>query len=219
MFSNALILLTLLPFTTAHFVLNWPTARGFRDEDAGNFPCGGFDSVSSSRTDWPLNGGPVQLNMHHAQTNVEVLLALGADPGNNFNITLRPTFAVEGLGTFCVGELAVPEGLNISDGTPATVQVVTNGDPEGGLYQCADVTLRTAPLSTDDYGSHCRNNSGIKITSENIRGNPNETTEANPSASASGGATSPTSSPGFAPQQTLATWAFGAVGLAGLALL
>jgi len=219
MFSNALALLTLLPFTTAHFVLNWPTARGFRDEDAPKFPCGGFDTVSSSRTDWPLNGGPVQLNMHHAQTNVEILLALGPNPGENFNIVLRPTFAQEGLGSFCVGQLNVPAGLNISDGTPATIQIVTEGDPEGGLYQCADVTLTTAPLSTEDYNSHCKNNTGIKITSENISGNPNETTDASPSASGSGGAASPTSSPGFAPQQTLATWAFGAVGLAGLALL
>jgi hypothetical protein len=32
----------------------------------------------------------------------------------------------------------------------ATIQVVTNGDPDGGLYNCADVTLsaRYASLSS-----------------------------------------------------------------------
>ena len=28
----------------------------------------------------------------------------------------------------------VPSSLNIKDGTNATLQVVTNGDPNGGLY-------------------------------------------------------------------------------------
>lgn len=28
----------------------------------------------------------------------------------------------------------VPSSLNIKDGTNATLQVVTNGDPSGGLY-------------------------------------------------------------------------------------
>ncbi|KAF2196508.1 NAC-domain-containing protein [Delitschia confertaspora ATCC 74209] len=212
MFSNMLAFLAVVPFATAHYTLDWPPARGFKDEDAPKFPCGGFDSVSSTRTEWPVNGGPVQLKMHHTQTNVKVLLALGSDPGNNFNIVLRPTFAEEGPGQFCVGGLNIPSGLNVSDGTPATIQVVSNGDPSGGLFQCADVTLTTKSLSSNDYSSHCKNDT-IKITQENISGNPNETTNADPSST--GGAASPTSSKGFAPQQTVATWLLGAVGLAG----
>jgi hypothetical protein len=36
------------------------------------------------------------------------------------------------------------------EGMQATIQVVTNGDPDGGLYNCADVTLsaRYASLSS-----------------------------------------------------------------------
>jgi nascent polypeptide-associated complex subunit beta len=135
MMSKALSLFALLPLSTAHFLLKWPIARGFDDMKSVNFPCGGFDSVSSSRTDFPLNGAPVQLDMHHPQTRVEVLLSIGSDPGNNYNIVLRPTFAQEGLGNFCVGGVSLPSGLNVSDGTPATLQVVSNGDPDGGLYQ------------------------------------------------------------------------------------
>jgi len=135
MLVNAVALLGALPLAAAHFTLDWPPARGFEPKKAGNFPCGGFDSVSSSRTDWPLNGGPVQLNMEHSQTNIKVLLAIGSNPGNSFNIVLNPTLSQEGLGDFCIGPLSVPNNLNISDGTPATIQVVTNGDPTGGLYQ------------------------------------------------------------------------------------
>jgi nascent polypeptide-associated complex subunit beta len=142
MFSNlAIPLFAIIPLATAHFHLSWPTVRGFDSSKAGNFPCGGFDSVSSSRTEWPINGGPVQLRMEHSQTRVKVLLAIGEDPGSNFNVTLRPTFAQEGLGNFCVGQLNLPSGMNVSDGTPATIQVVSNGDPEGGLYQVSSDIL------------------------------------------------------------------------------
>lgn len=135
MLSYAFALLPILSIGTAHFTVQWPTARGFSDDTAGNFPCGGFDSVKTPRTEWPIDGSPVQLKMEHTQTNVEVLLAIGDDPGNNYNVVLRPTLSQEGLGNFCIGGLSLPEGLNISDGTPATIQVVSNGDPSGGLYQ------------------------------------------------------------------------------------
>jgi hypothetical protein len=131
----SLSLFSILPLASAHFLLNWPTSRGFNDPTSANFACGGFDSVKTPRTSWPLKGAPIQLNMHHSQTNVAVYMSIGEDPGTNYNITLVPQFAVEGLGNFCMGTVSVPAGLNISDGTPATVQVVTNGDPDGGLYQ------------------------------------------------------------------------------------
>jgi hypothetical protein len=135
MFSNALSLLVLLPLTTAHFILNWPEKRGFDDAQAAGFPCGGFDSVSPSRTDFPLSGGPIQLDMHHSQTRIAVYLAVGDNPGSNYSIVLRPQFQRDGLGDFCMGQVSIPADLNISAGTPATIQVVTNGDPDGGLYQ------------------------------------------------------------------------------------
>ncbi|KAF2259065.1 hypothetical protein CC78DRAFT_84597 [Lojkania enalia] len=215
MFSNTFALFSLLPLSVAHFVLTWPPSRGFDDANAVNFPCGGFDSASSSRTDFPMSGGPIQLDMHHTQTNLAVYLAVGSDPGNNYNITLRPTLAEEGPGNFCLGMVSVPSDLNISDGTPATIQVVTNGDPDGGLYQCADVTLTNTALSTDDYDSHCKNDT-IKVTAENISGNPNETTSEPTPTSAGANASN---SPGLAAHPTITSWLLGAAGLAGLALL
>lgn len=36
--------------------------------------------------------------------------------------------------------IEIPGGSSL-EGMEATIQVVTNGDPDGGLYNCADVTL------------------------------------------------------------------------------
>lgn len=133
MLSNTFSLLALLPLATAHFVLDWPTNRGFDDEQAVNGPCGGFNDVKT-RTDFPLSGGPIQLDMHHTQTKVAVYLALGNDP-TSYSITLLPQLAEEGPGDFCLGSVNIPSDLNITSGTNATIQVVSNGDPSGGLYQ------------------------------------------------------------------------------------
>lgn len=133
---SQLLLAALLPLVSAHFELVYPVPRGFDEDILGTFPCGGQNTVSSNRTSFPLSGAPIQLYMGHTEAHVEVLLALGNDPGSNFNITLVPTFQEEGPQNFCMGAgaFSLPAGLNITDGTNATVQVVTNGDPSGGLY-------------------------------------------------------------------------------------
>jgi hypothetical protein len=135
---SILSLAAIVPFATAHFKLNYPTSRGFDEDTMSNFPCGGM-SQSSNRTKLPLSGGsfPVAIEMHHAQTALEVLLSLGSDPGDNFNIVLEPTFGVTGLGAFCLPHVLISEkliGRNLTDGLNATLQVQTNGDPTGGLY-------------------------------------------------------------------------------------
>ncbi len=72
--------------------------------------------------------------MGHSHSSVQVLLALGNDPGSNFNITLMPVFTENGLGEFCMREVMVPSSVEVMDGMNATIQVVTSGDPSGGLY-------------------------------------------------------------------------------------
>lgn len=130
------LLFLLTPLASAHFKLVYPAARGFDEDILGTFPCGGQNTVSSNRTLWPLSNAPIQLDMGHTSAKVQVLLALGNDPESNFNITLVPTFQEQGPQDFCIGGAAIhlPEGLNITDGTNATLQVITNGDPNGGLY-------------------------------------------------------------------------------------
>lgn len=130
------LLAAALPLASAHFTLDWPPARGFDDDTLVQFPCGGQNTVSTNRTKWPIGGGPIQLGMHHTASKVQVLLSLGNDPGVNYNITLLPTIQEQGPQNFCIAPTALqfPSGLNITEGTNATIQVVTNGDPNGGLY-------------------------------------------------------------------------------------
>jgi nascent polypeptide-associated complex subunit beta len=135
MLSNTIFALALIPVTFAHFTLDYPKARSNNEDTAGDFPCGGSNDVQQQRTDFPISGGPLQLNLGHEQTNLAVYMAVGSNPGSGFSIVMRPQFQVTGLGDFCVGEIGVPKGVNVTDGTPASIQVVSNAHSAGGLYQ------------------------------------------------------------------------------------
>lgn len=102
-----LLLSAFLPLVAAHFKLLYPVARGFDEDILGTFPCGGQNTVSSNRTSWPISGAPIQLEMGHTSAKVQVLMALGNDPGSNFNITLAPTFQETGPDMFCISEFDV----------------------------------------------------------------------------------------------------------------
>jgi hypothetical protein len=80
------------------------------------------------------------------------------------------------------------------------------------------VTLTTNTLSESDYSQHCKNDT-VRITSENMGGNPNETAEAEPSSTGGSPAASSRPQGGLASHQTAATWLMGVIGVAGFALL
>ncbi|KAJ5474341.1 hypothetical protein N7475_003907 [Penicillium sp. IBT 31633x] len=213
----------IVPLAAAHFKLMYPTSRGSNTDTMTNFPCGGL-SQSSNRTQLPLSGGsfPVALEMHHSQTAVEVLLALGNDPGDNFNIVLTPTFGVKGLGEFCLPHVEISQkliGRNLTDGMNATLQVQTNGDPSGGLYACADIQF-----SSDvkyQTPSSCTNNTNIAATAfpkDSAARNANESTSEGQAQSGSSSTTS-TSKGAAAPMQTAAWGVLGAAIVGGIAVL
>lgn len=156
-----------------HFQLNYPIVRGYDEDTLGTFPCGGQNTVSSNRTSWPLAGGPIQLNMEHQLTNIQVLLALGNDPGSNFDFVLDQTFTIQGIGKFCLSKVTLPSSLNITDGMNGTIQVVSNNEDGGGLYNCADVTFNSGSVS----GEECTNGTGIAaVAYSNPSANANTTT-------------------------------------------
>ncbi|KAJ8107621.1 hypothetical protein OPT61_g8736 [Boeremia exigua] len=223
MLSKSLVALALAPVAFAHFTLKYPESRGFDEDKESGFPCGGFDSVSSQRTDFPINGAPIQINLGHQQTNIAVYLAVGDNPGDGFSVVLHPQFVVSGFGDFCLGDVSIPSNLNVTEGTKATIQVITNAHSDGGLYQCSDVNLVNTALSQSDFSSNCKNGTGVSVTQENLSGNPNDTSSTQTtsgSASASGAAASPTASTtGGAAQAKAAPWVLGAVGVVGLAML
>ena len=128
------LLISLLPLTAlAHFSLVSPPGRDGDEEAQGDFPCGGGKTVSPKRTQFPLTGGPIQLDLGHDESLVQVVLGLGNDPGTNYNITLLPTIQEQGPGDFCIGAVTIPEGV-ARDGVNATIQVITNGESSPGLY-------------------------------------------------------------------------------------
>ncbi|OJD18447.1 hypothetical protein AJ78_01503 [Emergomyces pasteurianus Ep9510] len=164
--THLLPLTCLLTLASAHFELLQPPPRGTNFDKITEYPCGGLP-VSSKRTEVPLDDPElnIAMKMGHDHSAVQVLLALGSDPGRNFNITLVPTFGQMGLGDFCISDVELTEaklGTRLTEGLEATLQVVTNGDPTGGLYSCADIVF-TARASDDDDPSDdsCRNGTGV----------------------------------------------------------
>jgi len=175
----------LAAFTTlasAHFNLNYPAARGFDEDKLGTFPCGSFDTPSSNRTLWPLSGGEIALTMGHIDANVEVLIGFGDDVGSAFNTVLRPTFQEQGLGSFCMTGFTLPDGTNVTEGMNATIQVQTNGDPDGGLYNCADITFSAS--AAGPAGGVCTNQTGVSTTTSTVT-SPNLTSSSTTSSSSS----------------------------------
>lgn len=166
---------TLLSLATAHFELTTPKARGFDENTLDQFPCGGQYSVTT-RSEFPIKNGSVTVTLGHASTNVEVLVAFGNSPGSAFNTIIRRPFHVEGLGDLCIIDLIFPPNIGITTGMNATLQVQTNGDVQGGLYNCADITF-VEKLSTPQI---CRLGS-VKFSTAEMSGHPNGTafTESN----------------------------------------
>ncbi|KIW15372.1 hypothetical protein PV08_05418 [Exophiala spinifera] len=170
---QSLLLLSCLPaLTLAHFELNFPPSRGTDDENQATFPCGGY-SQTQNRTRVSLTEVPVSVKLGHTENLFQVTLAIGDDVGSSFNYDLLPTIQEFGPGDFCLSSIPVPADLNITDGTNATIQVITNSHDGSGLYNCADITFTATDPETP---SSCTNGTGISATplSANAYTNANE---------------------------------------------
>ncbi|KAF9870177.1 hypothetical protein CkaCkLH20_12263 [Colletotrichum karsti] len=179
---------------SAHFGLAYPewradTLKGTNETGYSQwqYPCAGVPYGAGNTTDWPLDGGSIELDLHHDWTYV--FINLGIESGGNVtthNITLTPQFwNATGSGVLCV------EKLNLS--TPATegqrgsIQVVTVGESGSGLYNCADIrfTANATTLSSDK----CKTQ-GVEVypvKEQNANGTVEEGGGGNASNSTSGG--------------------------------
>jgi hypothetical protein len=156
MVSRALVL-ALLPLSAlAHFKIVYPSGRGFDETNIVNFPCGGFDTPDTNRTSVSIKGPfPIQLSMEHTSVKGAVYMALGNDPSTAYSIQLKQTFQETGPDNFCIGDVVIPSNLNITAGMNATIQVVTNGDPTGGLYQVSSVATAGSPIHARQETTSC----------------------------------------------------------------
>lgn len=140
MLSSLSVLLAAAGLASAHFKLDYPpwradvlTNTSVTGYSEWTYPCGGAPTTAdTNRTAWPLTGGSLVVELHHPWTYMFVNLGLGSNI-SNFNYTLTPQFLnTTGNGTLCIEKLAVP--VNVSDGTTASLQVVTLGESGSALY-------------------------------------------------------------------------------------
>lgn len=152
--------------------------------------------------------------MGHTSALITVVLALGNAPdASAFSTVLVPTLQEYGPQDFCLGDVTVPvtvggSNTTISPGTNGTIQVLTNGDGAGeaGLYNCADVTFVSQPLSREVYDGNCVNSTGVRtsvVSGSEVGRSANGTViggggAGTSSGSASGGAAGESSSQGAA---------------------
>merc|ERR1711939_447058 len=160
MLSRSLLLLSLPLLISAHFELTFPPSRGTDDKNQASFPCGGY-SQSQNRTLVPLTSIPVVLDLGHTENLIQITLAIGNEVGSSFNYELLPTIHEMGPGDFCLPSIPVPADLNITDGTNASIQVITNSHDGSGLYNCADITFTSTEAESP---SACTNGTGISAT-------------------------------------------------------
>ncbi|MBW0536691.1 hypothetical protein O181_076406 [Austropuccinia psidii MF-1] len=150
-FIGALLTLGALGFVSAHFTLDHPKARGFREDDEPNF-CGGFTTNASGRQSFPLSGQtPIVISSHHPTAEVAIIISFNSNPTSfaQFKHKGQPNFLmpfgkIKGETSFCFNvdisslRSRIPK---ISEGTLATLQVEYNGG-DGLLYQCSDLILQ-----------------------------------------------------------------------------
>ncbi|KAI0975275.1 hypothetical protein F4678DRAFT_484947 [Xylaria arbuscula] len=191
MSAVVVVLFAVIGLVSAHFQLEYPAWRA--DSLAENttysewdYPCAGVPFGVGNKTEWPIEGASVALDLHHPWTYLYINLGLGEN-STNFNISLTPQLLnVTGSGSFCLTDLPIPN--TIAEGQNATVQVVTNGQSGSALYNCADVVFKSSakPLS----GGACTNGTGVTAT---IVGQ----------ATTTNSSSTPTSTPNSAPAGTL----------------
>ncbi|EXJ80210.1 hypothetical protein A1O1_08352 [Capronia coronata CBS 617.96] len=191
--QSVVALLSLPLLVSAHFHILYPTPRSNDEEDEPKFPCGGF-AVSQNRTVVSSSAIPIALQMGHDRSVVQMLLALGNDPGDNFNITLEQTFQEQGEGNFCLPSVQIPANLGIQDGTNGTLQVITDGEGGGGLYVCADLTFTSSP-TVQSLPSACSNGTGVTAFPLSAKINANESNaDGSPQSGSNSGSSSSASS-------------------------
>ncbi|KAF9584732.1 hypothetical protein BGW38_005381 [Lunasporangiospora selenospora] len=182
--SACLVLACASTVAQAHFELTYPATRGFDEDKEPTGPCGGFNTPSASRSEFPIQNGFMNINSGHVNYKATIQLVVNSNPSAaDFTaaaaspVSSPPTISNNHPNNAClqVGDLSKVAG--VADGVNATLQILYNGG-DSPLYQCADVVLKTNPAGFDK--TKCVNDNGSPTTSG---GNTNPTNK--PSAAAS----------------------------------
>ncbi|ORX34762.1 hypothetical protein BD324DRAFT_634860 [Kockovaella imperatae] len=141
-------LLAAVGLASAHFTLDYPTSRGFDDDNEPEF-CGGFTNVET-RQPFPLMNGPIWIDSHHTAATLDAFLSVNQNPTsfNDFNTTSNGTaipmvtnfFQIKEPGEFCWNVSLANLGIGLQNGSLVTLQIQYDGG-DGELYQCTDLIL------------------------------------------------------------------------------
>lgn len=96
--------------------------------------------MTTNRTEWPLDGGSVLFNPSHEWAITYVNLGLGSDDSVIFNISLVEGFNQTGNGTFCFPKIRIPQGLGLTAGSNASIQVVQLTELGSALYNVSSLS-------------------------------------------------------------------------------
>ena len=135
-FATVVAGLTLLQSVSAHYQLTYPESRGFNEDNEPNAPCGGFNSPSSNRTQFPLQNGFVEINSGHTSYSYEIkLVTNSANPSTaDFNSASTIATGSRNYPSNACLPVDLSSVSNASAGTNATIQVIYDGG-DGKLYQ------------------------------------------------------------------------------------
>ncbi|KAK6532629.1 hypothetical protein TWF281_006810 [Arthrobotrys megalospora] len=226
MLFKSTFLLPLLPFATAHFLLNSPQTIGFSDDEEGVYPCGSFDATNRKTvTDFPIAGIPISLTSTHPEDTWFFRAALLNDTENW--VDLSPAIAQMGTGDFCSPSVKGPAAWEGEDGV---LQIVASA-PDGYLFQCAAVKFVGGAAATAP--GNCKNGSRVtasftdemlvlnaKVTSTSGGSQPTGTPTMTGGSTTTQSSPATTTSPNAAMRRDGALAVLGgALGVAGLLLI
>ncbi|KAJ3175693.1 hypothetical protein HDU87_005836 [Geranomyces variabilis] len=131
----------------AHFTLDSPQTRGMDEDKEPTAPCGGFDTISNPRQNFPISGGVIKLTSEHTTASTKFFFVSGAAPA-------AADFTNSSLSHSAAADLAITKAgptqsatVNLSSfakvGDVGTIQLIFNGG-DGNLFQCSDVMLTAA---------------------------------------------------------------------------
>ncbi|KAH9921950.1 uncharacterized protein BXZ73DRAFT_79770 [Epithele typhae] len=174
-FTTLSFLSCLMTAASAHFVLQYPPARGdFSDDDEPTF-CDGYADSTTNRSSFPTGkGGFISIESHHEQWTLGGIVAtvqnansfdVFRDNSSNFQMFL-PFFGTSGEGAFCVDvDLSASGVAGVKNGANVTLQFIFDGG-DGNLYQCADLTLSdTFEIPSDVSCKNATKNGATQISS------------------------------------------------------
>jgi hypothetical protein len=133
------------------------------------YPCGGLP-VAQNRTKWPVRGGAVSFQpgwfTGHKTALIYINLGIGTIP-LNMSLPMVPPFQIVGPtknpypGTFCIPQVPLPDGLNVSIGDNATIQVIETAIHGAALYSCVDITFADPSEVAEVTKENCFNSSDL----------------------------------------------------------